>query len=203
MYSLDSIDTNKIRLQPLRDAIYHSDLNLRIEVLGLICESRKLTNEVTSTELALLKSFFQLNLNSTSPEFRQKLFGHLNKFFTRLRSNLYSQWKNYQSRIKYTESHKGSKMQDALSEANQIKQKIDSSLNFLNWLIELLAASIYPGSSFQRVSSSLRTFIILIKVFGIEKIPSPERVVDQHCKLSAFPFQLPLASVRNTKLILH
>jgi hypothetical protein len=172
-------------------------------VLGLICESRKLTSEITSTELELLKSFFQLNLNSTSPEFRQKLFGHLNKFFAKLRSNLYSQWKNYQSRIKYVESHKGLEVQDASSEANQIKQKIDNSESFLNWLIELLAASLYPGSSFQRVSSALRIFIILIKIFGIEKTPPPEGFVVQHCKTSAFPFQLPLASVRNTKLILH
>jgi hypothetical protein len=190
-------------MQPLHDAIYHSDLNLRIDVLGLICESRKSTNEVTLTELALLKSFFQLNLNSTSPEFRQKLFGHLNKFFARLRGNLYSQWKNYQSRMKYIESQKSPKVQDALSEANQIKQKIDSSQSFLNWLIELLVASIYPGSSFQRVSSALRTFTILIKVFGIEKTPSPEGFVAQHCKTPAFPFQLPLASARNAKLILH
>ncbi|RIA98284.1 putative death-receptor fusion protein [Glomus cerebriforme] len=202
MFIENSIDTNSknIRLQFLYDAIYHSDLNLRIDMLGLICESRKLTNETTSTELALLKSFFQLNLNSTSPEFRQKLFGHLNKFFTKLKGNLYNQWKNYQSRIKYMESHEGSKVQEAFSEANQIKQKFDNSCKFLNWLIELLAASLYPGSSFQRVSSALRIFIILIKTFGIEK--TLEGSVAQHYK-TPIPLQLSLASARNTKLILH
>lgn len=202
LYSLDSIDTNRknIRLQLLRDAIYHLDLNLRIDVLGLICESRKLTSEITSTELALLKSFFQLNLNSTSPEFRQKLFGHLNKFFAKLRGNLYNQWKNYQSHMKYVESHKDSRTGDAHSE---IKQKIDNTRSFLNWLIELLTASLYPGASFQRVSSALKTFVILIKTFGIENTPLPEGFVAQHCRTPEFPFQLSLASARNTKLILH
>ncbi|CAG8542666.1 17838_t:CDS:10 [Funneliformis caledonium] len=201
----NSIEGNqrKIRLQPLHDAIYHLDLNIRIDALGLICESRKSTNEITTTEIDHLKSFFKLNLNSTSPEFRQKLFGHLNKFFTRLRSNLYSQWKDYQSQMRYVKSHHGSKIQDAGLEANQLKQKIDNSQVFLNWLIELLAASLYPGSSFQRVSSTLRIFIILIKVFGIKETPLPEGFVAQHCKTPTFPFQLPLASVRNTKLILH
>ncbi|CAI2171104.1 524_t:CDS:10, partial [Funneliformis geosporum] len=213
--SLDFVDGNifienpiegnrrQIRLQPLHDAIYHLDLNIRIDALGLICESRKSTNEITSTEIKLLESFFKLNLNSTSPEFRQKLFGHLNKFFTRLRSNLYSQWKDYQSQMRYVKSHHGSKVQDAGLEADQLKQKIDHSQEFLNWLIELLAASLYPGSSFQRVSSTLRIFIILIKVFGIEETPLPEGFVAQHCKTPTFPFQLPLASVRNTNLILH
>ncbi|EXX78916.1 Trm732p [Rhizophagus irregularis DAOM 197198w] len=202
MFIENSIDTNRknIRLQLLRDAIYHLDLNLRIDVLGLICESRKLTSEITSTELALLKSFFQLNLNSTSPEFRQKLFGHLNKFFAKLRGNLYNQWKNYQSHMKYVESHKDSRTGDAHSE---IKQKIDNTRSFLNWLIELLTASLYPGASFQRVSSALKTFVILIKTFGIENTPLPEGFVAQHCRTPEFPFQLSLASARNTKLILH
>jgi hypothetical protein len=190
-------------LQLLRDAIYHLDLNLRIDVLGLMCESRKLTNEITSTELALLKSFFQLNLNSTSPEFRQKLFGHLNKFFAKLRGNLYSQWRNYQSHMKYVESHRDSKTQDVISVSYQIKRKIDNTRSFLNWLLELLAASLYPGSSFQRVSSTLRIFVILIKTFGIENTPLPEGFVAQHCKTPEFPFQLSLASARNTKLILY
>ncbi|GBC02144.1 hypothetical protein RclHR1_04480008 [Rhizophagus clarus] len=205
MFIENSIDTNckNIRLQLLRDAIYHLDLNLRIDVLGFMCESRKLTSEITSIELALLKSFFQLNLNSTSPEFRQKLFGHLNKFFAKLRGNLYSQWKNYQSCMKYIESHKDSKARDALSDSYQIKQKIDNTRSFLIWLLELLAASLYPGSSFQRVSSALRTFAILIKTFGIENTPLPEGFVAQHCKTPEFPFQLSLASARNTKLILH
>ncbi|CAG8746769.1 8262_t:CDS:2, partial [Acaulospora morrowiae] len=82
--SLDIIDSGKFIedpsnnkrfcLESLRDATHHLDPNIRIDILGLICESQKSTTEITSVELSLLQSFFKMNLNSTSPEFRQKLY---------------------------------------------------------------------------------------------------------------------------------
>ncbi|CAG8450599.1 4907_t:CDS:10 [Racocetra fulgida] len=204
----DSCDDKKIKLQSLRNAIYHIDPNLRIDVLGLISESQKSTTEVTSTELSLLKSFFELNLNSTSPEFRQKMYGHLNKLFFRLQGNLYAQWRDYKSLLKYVENNsstiKNIKVSQALLEAEQLKHKIDVSQNFLNWLIELLVASLYPGASFQRVSCALKIFIILIRTFGLRNESSfPKEYVDKQNESSSFPFQLPLVTTRNVQLILN
>ncbi|CAG8671635.1 18895_t:CDS:10 [Gigaspora margarita] len=201
-------DDKKIKLQSLRNAIYHIDPNLRIDVLGLISESQKSITEVTSTELSLLKSFFELNLNSTSPEFRQKMCGHLNKLFSRLQGNLYAQWRDYKSLLKYVENNsstnKNTKISQALLEAEELKRKIDISQNFLNWLIELLVASLYPGASFQRVSSALKIFIILIKTFGLGNESSLTKdFVNKKNEPSTFPFQLPLAVTRNVKLILN
>ncbi|RIB14541.1 putative death-receptor fusion protein [Gigaspora rosea] len=204
----NSHDDKKIKLQSLRNAIYHIDPNLRIDVLGLISESQKSITEVTSTELSLLKSFFELNLNSTSPEFRQKMCGHLNKLFSRLQGNLYAQWRDYKSLLKYIENNsstnKNTKIPQALLEAEELKRKIDISQNFLNWLIELLVASLYPGASFQRVSSVLKIFIILIKTFGLGNESSLTKdFVNKKNEQSTFPFQLPLATTRNVKLILN
>ncbi|CAG8738565.1 28857_t:CDS:2, partial [Racocetra persica] len=204
----DSCDDKKVKLQSLRNAIYHIDPNLRIDVLGLISESQKSTTEVTSTELSLLKSFFELNLNSTSPEFRQKMYGHLNKLFSRLQGNLYAQWRDYKSLVKYVENNnstiKNIEVSQALLEAEQLKHKIDISQNFLNWLIELLVASLYPGASFQRVSCALKIFIILIRTFGLRNESSfTKEYVDKQNESSSFPFQLPLVTTRNAQLILN
>ncbi|CAG8583610.1 17683_t:CDS:10 [Cetraspora pellucida] len=204
----DSCDDKKIKLHSLRNATYHIDSNLRIDVLGLISESQKSITEVTSTELSFLRSFFELNLNSTSPEFRQKMYGHLNKLFSRLQGNLYAQWRDYKSLLKYAENNRSTtkniKVSQALLEAEQLKHKIDISQNFLNWLIELLVASLYPGASFQRVSCALKIFIILIRIFGLCNESSfTKEYVDKQNESSSFPFQLPLVTARNVKLILN
>ncbi|CAG8532225.1 14306_t:CDS:10, partial [Dentiscutata heterogama] len=138
----------------------------------------------------------------------QKMCGHLNKLFSRLQGNLYAQWRDYKSLLKYIENNgstiENTKVSQALLEAEQLKRKIDISQNFLNWLIELLAASLYPGASFQRVSSALKIFIILIKTFGLGNESSlTKEFVNKKNESTTFPFQLPLATARNVKLILN
>ncbi|CAG8438374.1 10147_t:CDS:10 [Diversispora eburnea] len=145
-------DVKKIHLQHLRDAINHFDSNIRIDLFGLICESKRSTTEVTSIEFSLLKTFL--------------------------------------------------KIAQANSDAIILKGKIENAQEFLNWLIELLSASLFPGASFQRVSSALNLFVLLIKIFGIEDTPLPKGFVEKH-NSSNFPFRLPLATPRNSKLILY
>ncbi|RHZ89143.1 hypothetical protein Glove_18g31 [Diversispora epigaea] len=197
-------DIKKIHLQQLRDAINHFDSNIRIDLFGLICESKRSTTEVTSIEFSLLKAFLKSNLNSTSPEFRQKLNAHSIKLFTRLRGSIYALWRDYNSFLTYIANNKnGPKVAQANSDAIILKGKIENAQEFLNWLIELLAASLFPGASFQRVSSALNLFVLLIKIFGIEDTPLPKGFVEKHSNNSNFPFRLPLATPRNSKLILH
>jgi len=143
-------------------------------LLGLICESKKSIIEITVEELELLKSFLKVNVNSTSPEFRQKLYGNLNRLFDRLEINTNGLLRNYTSKKKFIEKKNQGKKTELkkimMIELDEIKKKIDNYERFLNWLIELLMASLYPGSSFQRVSTSLKIFKLLMnKKFFSEK----------------------------------
>ena len=46
---------------------------MRIDALGLLCESKKTTNAPSEEELQLVLSFMEYNLNSQSPQFRQQM----------------------------------------------------------------------------------------------------------------------------------
>ncbi|KAI8366706.1 putative death-receptor fusion protein-domain-containing protein [Radiomyces spectabilis] len=197
-----SDDTHKISIDTLKLAIYHADPQVRIDVFGLLCESGKVASGVTEVELEMLKLFLPLNMNCTSPEFRQKLAAHLTKIFTRLRANLYAQYRTLKSRKSYIEKKADTitdkDRQYALNEIGDIQQSIDQAKSFLFWLMDHVAMSLYPGASFQRVASALRILSVMIKIFGIEELPIPDGFTFR----PEFPFRIPIATARNAKLLI-
>lgn len=198
-YTGDALQDGKISVDTLKLAIYHSDSQVRMDVLGLLCESRKATAEVTPTELDMLRLFIPLNMNSTAPEFRQQMCAHLSKILTRLRGNLYSQYRNYKSLVLYAEKTEGSKKEVALTEAQDILIVIDQAKEFLFWLCEHTAESLYPGASYQRVATALRILSITVKIFGVTELPPIEGFTDQQ---PDFPFKMPIANPRLSKLLI-
>ncbi|KAL0077011.1 putative death-receptor fusion protein-domain-containing protein [Phycomyces blakesleeanus] len=203
-YSYDraSLENSKISVDTLKLAIYHLDNQIRIDALGLLCESRKASSTVTNIELDMVKMFLPLNMNCTSPEFRQTLCAHITKFLTRLRGSMYAQYRTYRSRLVYVENNRGKRSEEdikaVLAEAASMWKAIEDGKAFLYWLNEHNATSLYPGSSFQRVSTALRLIGVVIKIFGIEEIPIP----DGFTVRPEFPFRVPTASPRNTKLLI-
>ncbi|KAI7864734.1 putative death-receptor fusion protein-domain-containing protein [Spinellus fusiger] len=204
-YSYDDallLQNSKISVETLKLAIHHADIQIRIDVLGLLCESRKASSTVTEIELEMIKLFLPLNMNSTSPEFRQTLSAHLTKFLTRLRGSMYAQYRTYRSRLVYLESHQDSSIKkdirSARTELDDLWKAIEMGKAFLLWMNEHIATSLYPGSSYQRVSTALRILKVMIKTFGIEEIPIPEGFTVR----PEFPFKLIIASPRHTKLLL-
>lgn len=194
-----SDDKNKISIETLKMAIYHSDAQVRMDVLGLLCESRKATAEVTATELDMLRLFIPLNMNSTAPEFRQQMCAHLSKILTRIRGNLYSQHRNYKSLLIYAEKNTDTKKrEDALLDAQDILIVIEKAKSFLYWLCDHTADSLYPGASYQRVATALRIFSITIKLFGVTELPPIEGFTDQQ---PDFPFKMPIANPRLSKIL--
>lgn len=178
----------------------HADIQVRADVLGLICESKKSGSYITQTECQLLEEFLPLNLNSTSPEFRQTLYSEATKFFTKLRGNLFAQYRKQLSVQKYAEDEGTpmDKKQIASQEFETLKSYIEFSKDFLQRVIKLCFASLYPGSSFQRSFSALRVITSLIKVFGITEVPTPEGFLGK----PVFPFPISIATEQNTKALI-
>ncbi|KAI8891289.1 hypothetical protein K501DRAFT_235278 [Backusella circina FSU 941] len=191
-------EPNKISVDTLKLAIYHADSQVRIDVLGLLCESRKATAPVTKIELNMMKLFLPLNMNSTAPEFRQQLCAHLSKLLMRLRGNLYSQHRTYKSLLVYADKHTDEKQSNALLDAQDNLKHIDQGEAFLNWLCDHVANSLYPGASYQRVATALRILNTVGKVFGITELPRLDKLKEQ----PDFPFRVPIATSRFSKLLI-
>ncbi|KAL9548457.1 hypothetical protein MBANPS3_005670 [Mucor bainieri] len=197
--STGSVQQQHISVDTLKLAIYHSDAQVRMDVLGLLCESRKATAQVSSTELEMLQLFIPLNMNSTAPEFRQQMCAHLSKILLRLRGNLYSQHRNYKSLLAYADKCAlQDKRATALSDAQETLVVIDQAKTFLYWLCDHVAESLYPGASYQRVATALRILSITIKIFGVTELPPIEGFTDQQ---PDFPFTMPIANARLAKTL--
>ncbi|KAJ3029238.1 hypothetical protein HDV00_009693 [Rhizophlyctis rosea] len=161
---LDSVDLAKT-LKEDRDifdqAISHPDLNLRVDVFGFLSEAQKATADFTDAEFPVLKSCLLLSLDNQSPEFRQRVYGHLQKLLRRVRRTLYANWRDYRSRKDFLDKSQSveplpANLEQLNEEAKELLRKIDVKKDFLQWLCDLSVTSIFPGSSFQRGNSNLQ-----------------------------------------------
>ncbi|KAF9333758.1 hypothetical protein BG006_003206 [Podila minutissima] len=190
---------SQIDISILRSAMHHASSDIRIDVLGILCESRRSTTPVASVEYELLKQFLPLNLNAVVPDFRQKLYSHLAKFLFRVRGNCYVLAREI-ARLHTSVGKKNLSEQDAAAMIKEREVKVAETKAFLEWLLDHIFSSMYPGASFQRVSTSLRLLGMIIKTFGIETTPLPPG--SKPNEISRFPFQLPIASEEHTKILL-
>ncbi|KAJ3334066.1 hypothetical protein HDU76_011590 [Blyttiomyces sp. JEL0837] len=151
----------------LFDAMSHPDLNLRNDVCGLICETRRITAEPTSEELELFKSCIILNASIESSEFRQRLNGYAHKLLSRIRRCIYANRRDIQSRNSYlaSQTQTDSTEEEKLKrECEEIQKKLDVKENFVSWLVDFASISLFPGSSHTRVACALEILKIVHEV---------------------------------------
>ncbi|KAF9170126.1 hypothetical protein BGX21_009535 [Mortierella sp. AD011] len=199
--SADTADPEKpkIDISVLHSAMYHASGDIRIDVLGILCESRRSTTPVDTIEYNMIKQFLPLNLNSVVPDFRQKLYSHLAKFLARVRGNVYVLAREI-ARFHTPVGKRNLSQEQVDAMVSEREAKIAETRAFLEWLLDHIFSSIYPGASFQRVSTSLRLLGVMIKTFGIESTPLPPG--SKPDDISRFPFQLPIANEEHTKVLL-
>ncbi|KAI7853486.1 putative death-receptor fusion protein-domain-containing protein [Circinella umbellata] len=204
-YTLEksSTDARKIPVDTLRIAIYHHDPQVRLDVLGLMCESRKAITPISKMEMDILREFIPLNMNCTSPEFRQTFCTHISRLLFRLRGILYAKYRSYKSCIayldKFTSTEDNKKYTAMRTEAEESLDSIEHGKQFLYWLIKHIETSLYPGASYQRVATSLRLLSTLIKIFGVTELPVPAGFGDQPVD---FPFRVPVGTPQLTKVLI-
>ncbi|KAI9205438.1 putative death-receptor fusion protein-domain-containing protein [Polychytrium aggregatum] len=162
--SIGSTAPDSVFVDPaiVQQAICHPDMHIRTDALGLLCESRKQTAETSEVEFGLVKEFLTYNSSVQSPEFRQKTQAFIKKFLIRLRRTLYGNWRDYSSKRDYLAS-RGPAKPSAEEEAALavLMDKLNTKASFLHWLYDFLIASLFPGSSFQRVTSSLSLMAVV------------------------------------------
>ncbi|EDO39110.1 predicted protein, partial [Nematostella vectensis] len=138
-----------VSVDVLQKALCHTDDQCRLDALGLLCDSPRTTESVSVTDMRLLKTFLQLNINSQSPSFRQQSAALLKKLLLRMREGVRLSVRNL-DRDKNIELH---------------KYKLHAYTRFLQWYSNLLFSSLFPGASFARLTTSLHGLKLLASIF--------------------------------------
>ncbi|KAI8811668.1 putative death-receptor fusion protein-domain-containing protein [Cladochytrium replicatum] len=148
-----------------RDGIYHLDMNVRVEVFTMLCESAKATSEPTDSDLSLVKDFLIENNAIQDPDFRQRIQSTFKKLLSRLRRTMYGNWRDIhtrQGRMEKTELSRD-KRKAVEDEIVGIRARLQLKIDFFKWLNSFLISAMFPGSAFRRVVTNIMLFAAVIE----------------------------------------
>ena len=183
--SLDSYGAGE-----LLAALQHRDLQVRIDALGLICNSRRAVTPVTAVEYALLRdAYLPHNLHETSADFRFKQSTYLDRFFRRIRDSVFHMAKERSARSAAPDLH---------------ETDIRNARDFCEWFVEWICMQMFPSARFQHVTSALEWLGLFAKVFSLAgTVPPPSTYVPRpEAKVPTFPFPVRIMTARLVRLLL-
>ncbi|XP_030603636.1 thyroid adenoma-associated protein isoform X2 [Archocentrus centrarchus] len=147
-----------VPLSLLQQALIHKHDQVRMDALGLVCESHRSTEVLTSQEMDLICYFLLPNLNSQSPGIRQQTVSLLKKLLCRVKDSTQLLQKRLTQR---KDQEEGDRDQQTL---HQYKE-------FLHWLCERLLEVLLPGASFSKCLMSLHLLGLLGQLFTFSTGP--------------------------------
>ncbi|XP_048457292.1 thyroid adenoma-associated protein [Rhincodon typus] len=148
-----------IPISLIKQALVHKHEQVRLDALGLLCETRCSTETLSQQEIALIKYFLPYNMNSQSPAMRQQIVWLMKKFFSRLRDSSQVLYKQTQTvKQKNTLCEENTKSQHAEHQLQQYK-------DFMVWICDTLLQALFPGASFPRKFIVLSLLGIIAEVF--------------------------------------
>ncbi|XP_056147572.1 thyroid adenoma-associated protein [Lampris incognitus] len=156
--SKDGLWGGLVPLSLLRQALVHKHEQVRMDALGLVCESHRSTEFLTSQEMDLICHFLPANLNSQSPGLRQQTVSLLKKLLCRVKDS--SQL--LQKRLSQ-ERDQGQRERD--------QRTLETYKEFLCWLCERLFEVLLPGASFSTSLMSLHLLGLLAQLFTFNTEP--------------------------------
>lgn len=159
-----------VPLSLLQQALVHKHDQVRMDALGLICESHRSTEALTSQEIELIRYFLLPNLNSQSPGVRQQTVSLFKKLLCRVKDSA-------QLLQKKTGQEKNQEQRDRDQETLLLYKE------FLHWMCVMLLEVLLPGASFSKCIMSLHllcligqlfTFTTGPDVFALGEVVTPE-----------------------------
>lgn len=132
----------------MQQALVHKHDQVRMDALGLLCETHRSTETVSKDEMDLIRHFLPFNLNSQSPGIRQQTVSLLKKLLCRVKDSA-------QLLQKRLDQHETDTDQEILSIYKE----------FLHWFCETLFQVLYPGASFSRCLMALHLLGIIAEHF--------------------------------------
>ncbi|XP_077605278.1 tRNA (32-2'-O)-methyltransferase regulator THADA isoform X1 [Crocuta crocuta] len=155
----------------IKQGLIHQHCQVRIDTLGLLCESNRSTEIVSTEEMQWIQFFITYNLNSQSPGVRQQICSLLKKLFCRLQESSQVLYKLEQSRSRHEPENELTKQHPSGS--------LQQYKNFMSSICNSLFEALFPGSSYPTRFSALTILGSIAEVF-----PVPEGQVQTVYQLS-------------------
>ncbi|XP_032630941.1 tRNA (32-2'-O)-methyltransferase regulator THADA isoform X1 [Chelonoidis abingdonii] len=142
----------------VKQGLVHQHNQVRIDALGLLCETHRSTEILTMEEMQLIQFFITYNLNSQSPAVRQQICSLLKKLFCRIQESSQVLYKLEQSKTKQ-ELIKESAKWGHFATLQQYK-------DFMSSICDKLFEALFPGSSHPTRFSSLTILGSIAEIFS-------------------------------------
>ncbi|XP_034857564.1 thyroid adenoma-associated protein isoform X1 [Mirounga leonina] len=162
---------NLVSSARIKQGLIHQHCQVRIDTLGLLCESNRSTEIVSMEEMQWIQFFITYNLNSQSPGVRQQICSLLKKLFCRIQESSQVLYKLEQSRSKHESENELTKQHPSVS--------LQQYKNFMSSICNRLFEALFPGSSYPTRFSALTILGSVAEVF-----PVPEGQVQTVYQLS-------------------
>ncbi|XP_051017353.1 thyroid adenoma-associated protein [Acomys russatus] len=145
----------------VKQGLVHQHCQVRIDTLGLLCESNRSTEVVSAEEMQWVQFFITYNLNSQSPGVRQQICSLLKKLFCRIQESSQVLYKSEQ-RKPTADSENGSSREQPSVSLQQYK-------NFMSSVSNILFEALFPGSSYSTRFSALTILGSVAEVFPVSE----------------------------------
>ncbi|XP_063218154.1 tRNA (32-2'-O)-methyltransferase regulator THADA-like [Bacillus rossius redtenbacheri] len=145
----------------LEGALWHRDEQIRVCALSLLVESHRSTEALSGSDLQLVRTFLEYNINTQSPATRQQALALVKKLLIRVKDS---------SAVlaRATEqAGKGDPPAAASAEPCPTAQ-LRTYNTFLLWLVDFCLASLFPGANFGHRGSALQILVYIQELVGFE-----------------------------------
>lgn len=152
---------NLVSSARIKQGLIHQHCQVRIDTLGLLCESNRSTEIVSTEEMQWIQFFITYNLNSQSPGVRQQICSLLKKLFCRIQESSQVLYKLEQSKSNH-ELENESRKQHPSDSLQQYKK-------FMSSVCDSLFEALFPGSSYSTRFSALTILVSIAEVFPVQE----------------------------------
>lgn len=164
----------------LQQALVHKHDQVRMDALGLVCESHRSTETVSRAEMDLIGHFLPSNLNSQSPGVRQQTISLLKKLLCRVKDSA----QLLQKRLGQGEG--------AVKDGDC--RTLETYRVFLRWFCVTLFEVLVPGASFPTCLTALHLLCLVAEIFTFSTGPAGFALGDIVCHAHAQAVLYCLAS---------
>ncbi|XP_066553351.1 thyroid adenoma-associated protein [Amia ocellicauda] len=150
-----------VPLALLSRALVHKHDQVRLDALGLVCESSRSTETLSAQEMDLIRHFLPVSLNNQSAGVRQQTISLLKKLLCRVRDSTQLLQKRLEQLRPEEPDQQGA-----------IRSTLRSYQEFLHWLCESLFQALFPGASFPSCLTALTLLGLIADTFSFSTVTS-------------------------------